>query len=144
MDVWADSGEHHEARQKSSPLLARAKRARAIGVAGCFVESKYPHVIRDGPGHTWAQPDLLRRPTSPFRRKAKAVPVARSGRQVSYNESGCGDSQPSQIAIRSGGLSSHLMLLAEGLQLGRIRISAVPGELSQFLRSLSLSETQSG
>ena len=91
MDVWADSGEHHEARQKSSPLLARAKRARAIGVAGCFVESKYPHVILDGPGHTWAQPDLLRRPTSAFRRKAKAVPVVRPGRQVSYNESGCGD-----------------------------------------------------
>src|ERR1700724_4496709 len=50
---------------------------------------------------------------------------------------GCGDSQPSQIALRSGGLSSHLMLLAEGLQLGRVRISAVPDELSQFLRSPS-------
>jgi hypothetical protein len=60
-----------------------------------------------------------------------------SGGRLYRRELGCGDSQPSQIAIRSGGLSSHLMLLAEGLQLGRIRISAVPGELSQFLRSPS-------
>jgi hypothetical protein len=39
---------------------------------------------------------------------------------MSYNESGCGDMQPSQIAIRSSGLSSHLMLVADGIQVGSL------------------------
>jgi hypothetical protein len=34
---------------------------------------------------------------------------------------GCGDTQPSQIAIRSSGLSSPLMLVADGIQLGSLR-----------------------
>jgi hypothetical protein len=38
-------------------------------------------------------------------------------------ELGCGDTQPSQIAIRSSGLSSHLMLVADGIQLGSRKIS---------------------
>jgi hypothetical protein len=33
--------------------------------------------------------------------------------------------QPSQIAIRSSGLSSHLMLVADGIQLGSLRIFAI-------------------
>jgi len=39
--------------------------------------------------------------------------------------SGCGDTQPSQIAIRSSGLSSHLMLVADGIQLGSRPISSM-------------------
>jgi hypothetical protein len=39
MDVWTDSGEHHEARQSRPRSLAKTKRARASGVAGCLVES---------------------------------------------------------------------------------------------------------
>jgi hypothetical protein len=62
---------------------------------------------------------------------------------------GCGDVQPSQIAIRSSGLSSHLVLVAGGIQLGGLRIfamfsRAVPtfllfGRL-RSLRNFSLSE----
>jgi hypothetical protein len=37
----------------------------------------------------------------------------------------CEDMQPSQIAIRSSGLSSHSMLLADGIQLGSLRIFAM-------------------
>ena len=67
-----------------------------------------PPVILGGPARTWLQPDLLGRAAAAFLRKAKAVPAIRPGQRVSYNESGCGDLQPSQIAIPSSCLGRNI------------------------------------
>jgi hypothetical protein len=48
--------------------------------------------------------------------------------------------QPSQIAIRSTGLSSHLMLVADGIQLGSRQISACFQELFRHFAAFSAIE----
>jgi hypothetical protein len=43
--------------------------------------------------------------------------------------------QPSQIAVRSSGLSSHLMLVVDGIQLGSRQISAMFSKAVPTFRS---------
>jgi hypothetical protein len=67
----------------------------------CFDQVACVHM--SGPlsrSHMNARQDGFRDATSKY-----AVPVVRPGRRVSYSKSGCGDVQPSQIAIRGRGLT---------------------------------------
>ena len=63
---------------------------------------------------------------------------SRSFRYGSVGIGGCGDMRPSQIAFPSSGLRSHLMLVADGIQLGSLWIFAMFSRAVPTFRSFTL------